>query len=190
MFKQVQTYIWMIEFDSEACTLISNYCWCRWAIGTEEQHYSRKRITNTYQNAISIQFINCVRSSWINGFARRRFTWCRHDMETIAALLTLCEGNPPVTGAFPSQRVSHAELRCFLYRSLYKMLEKQSSCRGFETALSSCDVTVNKSHAFKLFCKHKQLVVETGDSVVTSDTFSQLRLGVRCNQGLNDGWTQ
>ena len=27
--------------------------------------------------------------------------WWRHPMETFSALLTLCEGNPPVTGGFP-----------------------------------------------------------------------------------------
>ena len=31
-------------------------------------------------------------------------TWWRHQMETFSALLALCEGNPPVTGEFPSQR--------------------------------------------------------------------------------------
>ena len=30
-------------------------------------------------------------------------TWRRHDMEMLSALLALCEGNPPVTGGFPSQ---------------------------------------------------------------------------------------
>ena len=31
-------------------------------------------------------------------------TWWRHQMETFSALLALCEGNPPVTGGFPSQK--------------------------------------------------------------------------------------
>ena len=31
-------------------------------------------------------------------------TWWRNAMETLSALLDLCEGNPPVTGGFPSQR--------------------------------------------------------------------------------------
>ena len=31
-------------------------------------------------------------------------TWWRHQMETFFTLLALCEGNPPVTGGFPSQR--------------------------------------------------------------------------------------
>ena len=33
-----------------------------------------------------------------------------HDMETLPALLALCEGNPPMTGGFPSQRASIVEL--------------------------------------------------------------------------------
>ena len=38
----------------------------------------------------------------------------RHQMETFSALLTLCVGNSPVTGEFPAQRVSNAELWRFL----------------------------------------------------------------------------
>ena len=34
----------------------------------------------------------------------KQTTWWRHQMETFSALLTLCEGNPPVTGVFPSHR--------------------------------------------------------------------------------------
>ena len=33
-------------------------------------------------------------------------SWWRHDMETLSALLALCWGNPPVTGAFASQNSS------------------------------------------------------------------------------------
>ena len=32
------------------------------------------------------------------------YTWWRHQMETFSALLSLCEGNSPVAGEFPSQR--------------------------------------------------------------------------------------
>ena len=31
-------------------------------------------------------------------------SWWRHQMEKFSALLALCEGNPPVTDGFPSQR--------------------------------------------------------------------------------------
>ena len=37
----------------------------------------------------------------------------RHQMETISALLALCEGNPPVTGGFPSQRYSNTAFDVF-----------------------------------------------------------------------------
>ena len=30
--------------------------------------------------------------------------WWRHQMETVSALLTVCVGNSPVTGEFPTQR--------------------------------------------------------------------------------------
>ena len=33
-------------------------------------------------------------------------TWWGHGMRSFSALLALCEGNPPVTGGFPSQRSS------------------------------------------------------------------------------------
>ena len=36
-------------------------------------------------------------------------------METFSTLLALCEGNPPVTGGFPSQKTSGAELWCFIW---------------------------------------------------------------------------
>ena len=32
------------------------------------------------------------------------FTWWRHQMEALSALLALCAGNSPVTGEFPTQR--------------------------------------------------------------------------------------
>ena len=35
-------------------------------------------------------------------------SWWRHDIEIHSTLLALCEGNPPVTGGFPSQMASNA----------------------------------------------------------------------------------
>ena len=36
--------------------------------------------------------------------------WWFRDMDKLSALVALCEGNPPVTGGFPSQRATNAEL--------------------------------------------------------------------------------
>ena len=55
--------------------------------------------------------------------ARALLTWWSHEMTTFSALLALCEGNPPVTGGFPSQGPvtgSFVDLR------LNKRLSKQS----------------------------------------------------------------
>ena len=49
----------------------------------------------------------CVHSSW-----DILSSW-RHQMETFLALLSLCAGNPAVTGGFPSQRDSNADV-CLL----------------------------------------------------------------------------
>ena len=63
----------------------------------------------------------------------------RHDMERFSALLALCEGNLPVIGAFPSQRVSNAEY-VFVDVCLNKRLR-------FGTPWRSHDVTVGEYHA-------------------------------------------
>ena len=49
-----------------------------------------------------------------------------------SAFLVLCEENPPVTGAAPSQRAGNAELGVFVVVILNKLLNKQSSSRWFE----------------------------------------------------------
>ena len=41
-----------------------------------------------------------------------RVSWWCQDREKITMLLALCEGNPPGTGGFPSQRASNVALWC------------------------------------------------------------------------------
>ena len=40
------------------------------------------------------------------------YVWWRQDIEMLSVLLALCEGNPPVTGAFLSDNSS--DVNCFL----------------------------------------------------------------------------
>ena len=47
--------------------------------------------------------------------ANAKYSWWRHQMDTFSALLTLCEGNPPVTGGFPLTKAIAAELWYFLW---------------------------------------------------------------------------
>ena len=53
--------------------------------------------------------------------------------ETFSALLALCEGNPPVTGGFPSPRPVTRSFDVFFDLRLNKQLSKQSSRWWFET---------------------------------------------------------
>ena len=48
----------------------------------------------------------------------------RHQMETFSALLALCEGNPPVTGGFPTQRPVTRSFDVFFGVRLNKRLSK------------------------------------------------------------------
>ena len=59
--------------------------------------------------------------------------WWRHQMETFSAILALCEGNSPVTGEFPSQRLVTRSIDIFFYLRLNKQLSKQSWGWWFET---------------------------------------------------------
>ena len=50
----------------------------------------------------------------------------RHLLETFSMLLALCEGKPPVTGGFPSQRPARQSFDVFFDLNLNKRLSKQS----------------------------------------------------------------
>ena len=72
----------------------------------------------------SIQHKSCVKipfkceNKYTNDsiqYGQNTQSWWRHQIEAFSALLTLCAGNSPVTGEFPAQRDSDAELWCFLW---------------------------------------------------------------------------
>ena len=83
-------------------------------------------------------------------------SWWRHIMETLSALLALCEGNPPVTGGFPSQRPVTRSFEVFFDLRPNKRLSKQLRRWWFETPLRSwrhcntkqCSISV--FHCFEL----------------------------------------
>ena len=66
--------------------------------------------------------------SW-NVYKIYEISWCHDQMETVSALLVLCEENSSVTGGFPSQRASNAGFDVFFDVSI----NKQSSRWWFET---------------------------------------------------------
>ena len=65
----------------------------------------------------------------------------------ISALLAICEGNPPVTGEFPSQRPVTRSYEVFFDPRLNERLSKQSRRRWFETPSPSlwCHCNVYKT---------------------------------------------
>ena len=74
-------------------------------------------------------------------------SWWRHQMETFSALLAFCEGNPPVTGGFPSQRPVTRSFDIFFDLRRNKRLSKQSRRRWFETP--SCHITTTIAVTWK-----------------------------------------
>ena len=56
--------------------------------------------------------------------ANSYYQWWRHQMETFSALLVLCEGDPPVTGGFPSQRRVKLSFCVFFDTPLIRRLSK------------------------------------------------------------------
>ena len=63
-----------------------------------------------------IAWLCLIDTVWLhasNGFENKVITWWRHQMETISALLALCEGNSPATGEFPSQSQRRGALMFF-----------------------------------------------------------------------------
>ena len=77
-------------------------------------------------------------------------SWWRHEMETFSASLALSEGNPPVTGGFPSQRPVMRSFDVFIDVRLNKRLSKQLRCWGFQTPSRSLWRQCNKKMFFVL----------------------------------------
>ena len=80
-------------------------------------------------------FTHSLQSSFIDGDNLKiASAWRRHQMEKFSALPVLYEGNPPVTGAFPSHKGRwHVSLMFSLICAWTKRLSKHSRRRWFET---------------------------------------------------------
>ena len=98
---------------------------------TKSWHIERLIKTKTEISSLFLPCVTKFRNCWDKH--RRLQTWWRHQMETFSMLLALCEGNPPVTGAFPSQRPVAWSFHVFFDLRLNKRLSKQTIRRSFET---------------------------------------------------------
>ena len=84
----------------------------------------------------------------------------RHDMQTLCAILALCEGNPPKGPVIRG-------FNTLLYVRLNMVLSNQSIGQSFETARRSCDVSVKAK-----FTKYYEI---SGDHVDHFEMVSNLQ---------------
>ena len=71
-------------------------------------------------------------TAWVP-FCKWRSPWWHHQMGTFSALLTICAGNSPVPGEFPTQRPVTRSFGVFFDLRLNKRLSKQPWGWWFET---------------------------------------------------------
>ena len=113
--------------------------------------------------------------------ARNDILWWLHQLKTLSALLTICVGNSPVTGEFPTQRPVTRSFDVFFDRRLNKRLGKQSWGWWFE-ALSRplwrhCNEQ-SRSPNEKRICFH---VVELTPKHKFLDSIAIILISSRCS---------
>ena len=97
--------------------------------------------------------ISSEKSNWqiTHKFCNISKSWWRHQIKTFSELLDLCEGNPPVTGGFPSPRPVTRSFDVFFDLRLNKRLSEPSRRRWFEETSRSlwrqCNVPSKMPHA-------------------------------------------
>ena len=95
------------------------------------------------------------------GYRNSKLSWWRHQMDIFSPLLALCEGIPPVTGGFPSQRPVPRDFDVFFDLRLNKRLSKQSRRWWFETPSRSlwrdCNINIHWKPRDKMPCCHHWL---------------------------------
>ena len=91
-------------------------------------------VANIYNNVFGVESIKWIEMQLKYNLHSpgHLITWWRHQMKAFSALLTLCEGNPPITCGFPSQRPVTRSFDVFFDLCLNKRLS-QSGRRWFET---------------------------------------------------------
>ena len=76
-----------------------------------EKHGPQRAYNHLYHSPAGL---GSLRTFWQVSYCRVKSLW-RHDLETFSAFLALCEGNPPVTGGFPSQRDDNVDKWCIIF---------------------------------------------------------------------------
>ena len=88
---------------------------CPWSLHNMSQS---QKLTSFHCHLLSFFRLFHCHDDYLISF----LSWWRHQMETFSASLALCEGNPPVTGGFPSQTPVTRSFDVFFYLGLNKWL--------------------------------------------------------------------
>ena len=109
----------MQEDGSSSVISSMNICWgC--GKGDDPKHW-------TSSTAVTVAEMQCIHNwSYL-------VSWWRHRIETFSALLSICAGNSPVIGEFPTQRPVRQSFDCFFDLRLHKRLSKWRWGWWFET---------------------------------------------------------
>ena len=88
--------------------------------------------------------------SLLSGILPEKVAWWRHGMETLSALLALCDGNPSVTGGHKGPLMGSFNVS--FYANLRKLLNKQSRGRRMKMFWWSFNVAVMVDHGLWRHC--------------------------------------
>ena len=120
--KHQQCNCWSLGFHSTRCWV----CDYLSMLGLKLNHVSKKVSWNQH----CILLISCIQIQHNAAHLCSKSWWrhqmFRHQMETFSVLLTLCVGNSPVTGEFPTQKPGTRSFDVFFDLCLNKRLSKQS----------------------------------------------------------------
>ena len=98
--------------------------------------------------------------------APTRRAWWPHHMEAFSALLAFCEGNPLVTGGFPSQRPVTRSFDVSLICAWTNGWANNRDAGDLRRHLAHCNVTVMVSSAlWPLLCNQSQ-IISLGTNVI------------------------
>ena len=102
-------------------------------------------------------------AQWINQLLWFIQAWRCHKMEILSGLLSLCEGNPSVTGVFPFQRANYQEIWKFYLIDQKRLLKWLSNCRSFEKPWRSRSVIL-------LFGTYAKLMMVSNETILNFST--------------------
>ena len=153
--------------EYQRAPLIVSQHWLGWWFGVARQE-ALSTFSNPWNCVVLNIFIKTYKlhvdfTPYSDAETPRYIIWWRHQMETFSALLTICAGNSPVPGEFPTQRPLPRSFDVFFDQHPNKRLSKQwwgwwfemPSCPLWrhrnENAMSQSDWT--RSHVIPFFIK-------------------------------------